>query len=88
MTDLLTDAGAKLAEAKRLRAEAVSALRELIKQHAITLNELTGRKRLASGKYVGPKGERWAGRGRKPAWVLELEAKGIDIDQYRVGGAA
>ena len=40
----------------------------------------------AEAKYRNPKtGETWSGgRGRKPAWVVEATAKGIDIETFRI----
>jgi DNA-binding protein H-NS len=35
--------------------------------------------------YRDPEGRTWSGgRGRRPQWVLDLQARGIDIEQYRV----
>ena len=43
----------------------------------------------AEPKYRNPKtGETWGGgRGRKPAWVVEAIAKGIDIETFRIPAA-
>ena len=40
----------------------------------------------AEAKYRNPTtGETWGGgRGRKPAWVVEATAKGIDIETFRI----
>ena len=40
----------------------------------------------AEAKYRNPTtGETWSGgRGRKPAWVVEATAKGIDIETFRI----
>jgi len=36
-------------------------------------------------KYRDPQGRTWSGgRGRKPQWVLDATAQGIDIEQFRV----
>jgi DNA-binding protein H-NS len=29
-------------------------------------------------QFVGPNGETWAGRGRKPKWLIEAEAAASD----------
>lgn len=46
-------------------------------------------KATAEAKYRNPKtGETWGGgRGRKPAWVVEATAKGIDIETFRIPAA-
>ena len=43
----------------------------------------------AEAKYRNPTtGETWAGgRGRRPAWVVEATAKGIDIETFRIPAA-
>ena len=41
------------------------------------------RKKIAP-KYRGPAGEPWAGRGRTPIWLAELEAKGKKRETYLV----
>ena len=43
----------------------------------------------AEAKYRNPTtGETWSGgRGRKPAWVVEATAKGIDIETFRIPAA-
>lgn len=43
----------------------------------------------AEAKYRNPTtGETWGGgRGRKPAWVVEATAKGIDIETFRIPAA-
>lgn len=40
----------------------------------------------AEAKYRNPTtGETWGGgRGRKPAWVVEATAKGVDIETFRI----
>ena len=35
-------------------------------------------------RYLGPNGERWAGCGRTPAWVIEIESRGGCREHYRV----
>ena len=43
----------------------------------------------AEARYRNPTtGETWGGgRGRKPAWVVEATAKGIDIETFRIPAA-
>lgn len=35
-------------------------------------------------RYLGPNGELWAGCGRTPAWVIEIESRGGCREHYRV----
>ena len=38
-------------------------------------------------KFRGPDGQMWSGgRGRKPAWVMEVINSGGDIEKYRIRG--
>ncbi|NTW09805.1 MAG: H-NS histone family protein [Chlorobiaceae bacterium] len=36
-------------------------------------------------KYRKSESETWVGRGPKPKWVKEIEAKGLNIEKFRVG---
>ena len=66
------------------RAAVISEIKARMAEYKITLPMLkTAAQR--SHKYVGPNGEKWAGGpGRRPAWVAALQARGEDIEQYRV----
>lgn len=35
-------------------------------------------------RYLGPNGERWAGCGKTPRWVREVEEEGGDREDYRI----
>lgn len=37
------------------------------------------RRCVVKAKYLGPNGEKWAGRGLKPAWLSKFEAEGGNI---------
>ena len=37
------------------------------------------------GKYLGPNGEEWSGKGRKPKWVRAIINQGHDIEGYWAG---
>ncbi|MDO5532739.1 H-NS family nucleoid-associated regulatory protein [Sutterella sp.] len=37
-----------------------------------------------SVKYLGPNGETWTGRGRRPTWLRELVEKGHAVEEYLV----
>ena len=41
-----------------------------------------GKKTKAPAKYIKD-GKSWSGRGRKPAWVVELIKQGGDLEEYR-----
>lgn len=49
-------------------------------------SSLRGRK--LEAKYRGPKGETWAGRGMRPAWLTALLKKGRKLDEFAVRKAA
>jgi DNA-binding protein H-NS len=40
-----------------------------------------------ASKYRGPDGERWAGRGAKPRWLVALLDEGHSIEEFAVEGA-
>ena len=35
-------------------------------------------------RYRDAQGNTWSGKGRKPGWVAEAEAAGVDLEQFRV----
>jgi DNA-binding protein H-NS len=35
-------------------------------------------------RYRGPNGETWSARGRKPYWLVALEALGHNAEEFRV----
>lgn len=52
-------------------------------QHAAGRSARSRRDRPA--RYRSPSGETWSGGpGRKPMWVRDIEAKGEDIEKYRI----
>lgn len=69
-------------------------IREKIQKYDLSAEELgfsaarssSGRSRSSRPRVVRyRKGDlTWAGRGRKPKWIEELEAAGADIERYRV----
>lgn len=68
----------------RKKKEALAAAEAVAREHGFALAELTGKKASASrnpAKYANPadKSQTWTGRGRKPGWVLTLEADGKDL---------
>lgn len=78
-------------EARR-KAEARDRLDEMAREMGFSLNELSeaapGRKRVKSPpKYANPvdPSQTWSGRGRRPYWVAEAEAKGHDLDSMLIG---
>ena len=84
----------KLAELKKQIADYGFAAADLFEQPkpkrkprtANKAKEGEAAKPTAEAKYRNPKtGETWSGgRGRKPAWVVEATAKGIDIETFRI----
>ena len=35
-------------------------------------------------KFMGPKGETWTGRGRKPIWLQQAELEGKSLEDFRI----
>lgn len=73
---------------RRDRMEAITTCRELIKRFDLQPAEL-GLKRImkkgaAIPKYMGPSGETWAGRGRKPTWLQNAELEGKTAEDFRI----
>lgn len=94
--ELEARARALLQQAEELRKQELRSVIADIKakmvEYGITPEELEHsprRRRADRGgsvppKYRGPNGETWTGRGRAPAWVREIMARGESLDAYRV----
>jgi DNA-binding protein H-NS len=76
-------------------AGAIAEIKRLMAQFGISSDDLgfSGRGNAAKGKsrgivaakYRDPvSGKTWTGRGRRPSWVLDLEAAGKTLDDCRV----
>lgn len=74
-------------------ADAIAKIKGLMAEFGITPADLgfSGRpgrgrgKAVSNAKYRDPvSGKTWSGRGRRPAWVLALEAEGKSLDAYRI----
>ena len=79
---------------KHEMAGAVAEIKRIMAEYGISQDDLglSGRggkiKRTGSGvvKYRDPvSGQGWSGRGRRPGWIRDLEAKGKNIEDCRVG---
>lgn len=73
---------------RRDRLNALNTCRELIKKFDLQPAEL-GLKRImrkgaATPKYMGPNGQTWAGRGRKPIWLQQAELEGRTLEDFRI----
>ena len=82
------------------KSNVIAELRQKIELYSITARDLrldipsqTYREPRRAGegkekpapKYRNEKGETWSGgRGRKPQWVLDVNASGGDIEDYRI----
>ena len=42
------------------------------------------KKGAATPKYMGPNGQTWAGRGRKPVWLQEAELEGKTAEDFKI----
>src|SRR5690554_2798199 len=79
---------------KRLRKEALNALKEKAKKMGYPLDELLADFPGAKGKTRAPAPPKyrslddpdrtWSGRGRPPLWIKEAQEKGIDIETMRI----
>lgn len=74
-------------------ANAINEIKALMAKHGITPADLgfggRGGKVKAKGsvaaKYRDPaSGKTWSGRGRRPAWVVALEASGKSLDSCKI----
>lgn len=75
---------------KQEMAATIAEIKRMMAEYGITLKDLGGRtgKGRAGGtdaKYRDPvSGKTWSGRGRRPAWVVELENRGGNLDSCRI----
>lgn len=86
-------------EARKAEISSVVAdIKEKISKYGLTAKDLgliasagskkagtSGPKQSAPAKYRGPNGELWSGgAGRKPKWVIEAQAAGKNIEDFRI----
>lgn len=73
---------------RRERIAAINTCRELIQKFDLQPAEIGLKKLMRKGamvpKYMGPKGETWAGRGRKPIWLQQAELEGKTLEDFRI----
>lgn len=94
----LMDIQDEITEAMKIaRAKEVEALRAEMKGRAdrrgLTLEDLFTRARRQShvkapAKFVGPEGQTWSGRGRRPLWFKADEAQRLPVRQPRHSATA
>jgi DNA-binding protein H-NS len=72
------------------RNNALETCKALINEYGFSAAEL-GLRRLAKNtkviapKYIGPQGQTWAGRGRKPLWLQKAEIEeGKTAEDFRI----
>lgn len=78
---------AQIAEALKVeKGAAVAQVRELIRQYALTAEDVfsTGKRKASSGagvaKYRNPEtGATWTGRGKPPNWILNKDRTAFEI---------
>ncbi len=81
--------------ADRERRAALEAAERVAAEHGFSLSELTGAaaakaarggKPKSPAKYRNPANgdETWSGRGRKPRWILEVEAAGRPLSDFAI----
>lgn len=77
---------------KQEMAGAVAEIKRMMAQFGITVEDLGGARASKSrgraggaAKYRDPaSGKTWSGRGRRPAWAVELESQGKSLDDFRI----
>lgn len=77
---------------KREKKEALKAAEKAAAEFGFSLSEISGgakgggKKPKAAPKYKNPDNpeDTWSGRGRKPKWVHEAIAKGVDISDLEI----
>lgn len=72
-------------EIDAIRENTLLVAKELGIPHNRVINAL---RRPEPAKFVGPNGETWAGRGKKPNWLVALNAEGRLDDEFLVKEAA
>lgn len=97
--DLRGQAAELMRQAEELRKQEIAAavveIRQKMSDFGITIEDLGGRKSVATPSkrgvsnrpilYRGPNGETWSGGpGRKPGWINSILAAGGGLDGYRV----
>jgi len=75
-------------------SSAIAEIKRIMSQYDITLADLGGTGRVSKSKTKGStvaakyrdplSGKTWTGRGRRPAWVVDLEAAGSSLDSCRI----
>lgn len=75
-------------------SSAIAEIKRIMTQYDITLADLGGSGRVSKSKAKGTtvaakyrdplSGKTWTGRGRRPAWVVDLEASGGALDSCRI----
>lgn len=90
---LMKDAGAEIVKRQKRRVmEARNKAVSVLAEYGVMADEVMkvpgrvrSQRKKAPPKYVNPKNPKqtWAGRGRKPAWLLsELKKKGVKIEDF------
>ena len=79
----------KLSREAASKAEGLARIKALASEYGISmedaLNAPEKTKKPVAPKYADGKGNTWTGRGRKPKWIENLIASGIDIN-YSTNG--
>ena len=82
-------------EAARLEEteNVIAHIKELIAAYELSAADLGLKARKKAGslagrhvapKYQGPAGETWAGRGRKPRWLVDALKKGKKLEEFAI----
>ena len=69
---------------------AVAQIHAIMKQYDLTVDDLGGKRASkAAGKklpvkFINEDGETWTGQGRPPKWIVDAQAAGRDISEFKV----
>lgn len=70
------------------RSKALEICKEYVKEYGFTAKDLGLKNikptRSVAPKYLGPGGETWAGRGRKPTWLQQAELQGKTAENFLI----
>ena len=74
-------------EIAQKKLDTVRAIAEQMVATEVTLDDITQYLRHVSAKYTDGKNT-WSGRGKKPDWLKAAVARGVKLEDLRVGKAA
>ncbi|MEW5786904.1 MAG: H-NS histone family protein [Pseudomonadota bacterium] len=88
----IEDLKAQAQEARKQEiAGALAEIKRLMAEFGISVEDIGGKsskmrtRSVGTAKYRDPaSGKTWTGRGRRPAWVVDLEAQGKSLESCKI----